>query len=136
MDFFHKGGGGPRQSKSFGTLFVHQPFWNFGQKKGRGVDQIQKFLGTFYPDFGEIWPKKVPQKFQKKSAYKKVSQKFQKSRGVGGITGLQVTFKLWVSFELRVTLKLWVTFELLVTFDLWSTFKIKVTFELCIFLLT
>jgi hypothetical protein len=63
---------------------VHQPFWNFGQKKGGGgVDQIQNFLGTFYPGFGEIWPKKVPQKFQKKSTYEKVSQKFQKFGGGG-----------------------------------------------------
>ena len=33
MDFFQKGGGDPRQSKSFGTLFVQQQFWNYGQKK-------------------------------------------------------------------------------------------------------
>ena len=58
MDFFHRGEG-PSQSKSFGALFVHQQFWNFGQKM-EGVDQIQKFLGTFYPDFGEIRPKKCP----------------------------------------------------------------------------
>ena len=29
---FHKGGGGgiASRSKSFGALFVHQPFWNVG----------------------------------------------------------------------------------------------------------
>ena len=66
-------GGDPRQSKIFGTLFVHQQgggggdqiqkFWGtfcapqileFWAEKGGGVDQIQKKLGTFYPDFGEI----------------------------------------------------------------------------------
>ena len=67
MDFFHKGGGVPRQSKSFGALFVHQQFGNFGQKRG-GVDQIQKFLGTFYHDFGEIRHKKCPKSSKNKSA--------------------------------------------------------------------
>ena len=88
MDFFQKGGGDPRQSKSFGTLFVHQQFWNFGQKRG-GVDQIQKFLGTFYPDFGEIRHKKCPKSSKKKSAYEKVSQKFRKSGGGEGKTLLE-----------------------------------------------
>ena len=59
---------------------------NFGilGRKGGGVDQIQKFLGTFYPDFGEIRHKKCPKSSKKKSAYEKVSQKFRKSGGGGG----------------------------------------------------
>ena len=40
-----------------------------------------------------------------------------------------MTFKLWVSFELRVTLKFWVTFELLVTFESWLAFELWVTFK-------
>ena len=75
-----RGGGDPRQSKSFGTLFVHQ--------QGGGVDQIQKFLDPFYPDFGEIRHKKCPKSSKKKSAYEKVPQKFQKSGG-GGQTFLE-----------------------------------------------
>ena len=79
-----KGGGVPRQSKNFGTLFVHQPFWNFGQKKGGGVDQIQKFLGTFYPDFGEIRPKKCPKSSKKKITLRKSILKVPKVWVGGG----------------------------------------------------
>ena len=50
LEFFHKGGGVPRQSKSFWTLFVHQPFWNFGQKKGGGLTKSRIF-GHFLPWF-------------------------------------------------------------------------------------
>ena len=59
---------------------------NFGilGRKGKGMDQIQKFLGTFYPDFGEIRLKKCHKSSKKKSAYEKVSQKFRKSGGGGG----------------------------------------------------
>ena len=61
----------------------------FWVEKG-GVDQIQKFLGTFYPDFGEIQHKKCPKSSKKKSAYKKVPQKFPKSGGGrGGQTFLE-----------------------------------------------
>ena len=79
-----KGGGeDPSQSKSFGTLFVHQQFWNFGQKR-EGVDQIQKFLGTFYPDFGEIRHKKCPKSSTKKISLRKSVPKVPKVWGVGG----------------------------------------------------
>ena len=84
MEFFQKGGGGSEAIQKFWDTFVHQPFWNFGQKKGGWVDQIQNFLGTFYPGFGEIWPKKCPKSSKKKSAYEKVSQKFQKFKKSGG----------------------------------------------------
>ena len=80
MDFFQKGGGDPRQSKSFGTLFVHQ--------QGGGVDQIQKFLGTFYPDFGEIWHKKCPKSSKKKISLQKSVPKVPKVWG-GGQTFLE-----------------------------------------------
>ena len=87
MDFFQKGGGVPRQSKSFGTLFVHQKFWNFRQKRG-GVDQIQKFLNTFTLILVKFYTNSAPKFPGKKLAYEKVSQKFKKSGG-GGQTFLE-----------------------------------------------
>ena len=85
MDFFQKcGGGDPSQSKSFGTLFVHQQFWNFGQKRD-GVDKIKKFLGTFYPDFGEIRHKKCPKSStQKNQPTKKCPKSSESLGGEGG----------------------------------------------------
>ena len=56
----------------------------FWAEKGGGVDQIQKFLGTFYLDFGEIRPKKVPQKFQKKISLQKSVPKVPKVKWGGG----------------------------------------------------
>ena len=73
MDFFQKGGGDPSQSKSFGTLFVHQT-------EG-GMDQIQKFLGTFYPDFGDP---KVPNKISLRKSVQKLP-------------------KVWIHFKESVT---------------------------------
>ena len=81
MDFFQKGGGGIRGNPKVLGHFL----WS---NKGGGLDQIQKFLGTFYPDFGEIQHKKCPKSSKKKSAYEKVAQKFQKSGG-GGKTFLE-----------------------------------------------
>ena len=81
MDFFQKGGGIRGNPKVLGHFLCTNHFGILGRKRGR-VDQIQKFLGFFYPDFGWIWPKKCPKSSKKKSAYEKVSQKFQKSGGV------------------------------------------------------
>ena len=55
---------------------------NFGLlgRKG-GVDQIQKFWGTFPPTFWWNMTKKCPKSFGKKIAYGKVPQKFQNSWG-------------------------------------------------------
>ena len=83
MEFFQKGRGGvPRQSKSLGALFVHQQFCNFRLKRG-GVDQIQKFLDTFYPDFGEIQHKKCPKSSGKKISLRKSAPKAPKLWGGG-----------------------------------------------------
>ena len=82
-----KGGGGdPRQSKSFGTLFVHQQFLNFGQKRG-GLTKSNSFWTLFTLILVKYDTKSAPKVPGKKSAYEKVSQKFQKSGGWGGVGG-------------------------------------------------
>ena len=78
-----KGGGVPRQSKSFGTLFVHQQFWNFGQKKGGG----DGFWALFTLILVKYDTKSAPKVPKKKSAYEKVPQKFQKSGGGSDLFG-------------------------------------------------
>ena len=63
MDFFHKGGKGGSKAfqKFWGTFWAPTVLG----RKGGGVDQIQKFLGTFYQIFGELGHKKVPKKCHK-----------------------------------------------------------------------
>ena len=80
MDFFHKRGGVRGNPKVLGHFLCTNNFGILG-RKGGGVDQIQKFLGTISLIFGEIWHKKCPKSLGKKLAYGKVSQKFQKSGG-------------------------------------------------------
>ena len=82
MDFFHKGGGVPRQSKSLWALFVHRKFCNFGQKRG-GLTKSKSFWALFTLILVKYDTKKCPKNSKKKSAYEKVPQKFQKS--VGGV---------------------------------------------------
>ena len=74
MDFFHKGGGVRGNPKVLGHFLCTNNFGILG-RKGGGVDQIQKLLGTFYPDFGKIWQQKVPQKFHTKISLRKRAPK-------------------------------------------------------------
>ena len=77
-----KGGGGdPRQSKSFGTLFEHQ-------QGGGGWTKSKSFWALFTLILVKYDTKSVPKVPKKKSAYEKVSQKFRKSGG-GGKTFLE-----------------------------------------------
>ena len=77
-----EGGGDLRQSKNFGTLFVHQQFWNLGQKRGGGgLTKSKSFWTLFTLILVKYDTKSAPKVPGKKSAYKKVSQKFQKSGG-------------------------------------------------------
>jgi hypothetical protein len=71
MDFFHKGGGGggSKAIQKFWTLFVHQPFWNFGQKKG-ALTKSRNFWAPFtliLVKYDQKSAQKVP---KKKSAHK------------------------------------------------------------------
>ena len=84
MDFFQKGGGVPRQSKSFGALFVHQQFGNFRQKRGGGLTKSKSFWALFTLILVKNDTKSAPKIPEKKSAYEKVPQKFQKSGKVWG----------------------------------------------------
>ena len=49
----HKGGGGavPKQTKSFGTLFVNHFFWNFWEKGG-GLTKSKSFGTLFCQNIG------------------------------------------------------------------------------------
>ena len=76
-----KGGGDLRQSKIFGTLFVHQQCWNLGKKRGGGLTKSKSFWTLFTLILVKYDTKSAPKVPGKKSAYKKVSQKFQKSGG-------------------------------------------------------
>ena len=87
MDFFHKGGGIRGNPKVLGHFLCTNNFGILG-RKGGGVDQIQKFLDTFYPDFGEIQHKKCPKSAGKKISVRKNVPKVPKVWG-GGKTFLE-----------------------------------------------
>ncbi len=81
-----QGGGGVgnvRKQKGFGGFCVCIFFCFFWGGGGGGVDQIQKFLGTFYPDFGEIRHKKCPKSSKKKISLRKSAPKVPKVWGGG-----------------------------------------------------
>jgi len=84
MEFFQKGGGVPRQSKSFGTLLCTNHFGLLGRKRGGGWTKSRNFWSLFTLILVKYDQKSVPKVPKKKSAYEKVSQKFQKSGGEGG----------------------------------------------------
>ena len=65
-------------------LLPASPLRELPRKRGRGVDQIQKFVVTFYPDFGVIRPKSAPKVQQKKNQPTKKCHKRSKSQGGGG----------------------------------------------------
>jgi hypothetical protein len=64
-----KGEGLSEAIQKFLDPFCAPTILEFWAEKVGGVDQIQKFLGTFYPDFGEIQHKNCP-----KSAREKISK--------------------------------------------------------------
>ena len=66
-----KRGGVSEAIQRFWDTFCAPTILEFWAEKGGVVDQIQNFLGAFYPGFGKIWPKKVPQMFQKKISLRK-----------------------------------------------------------------
>ena len=87
-----KGGvGDPSQSKSFGTLFVHQ--------KGGGWTKSKSFWALFNLILVKYDTKSVPKFPKKKSAYEKVSQKFRKSGGGVRPFWKKSTFNLHFFFE-------------------------------------
>ena len=82
MEFFQKGGWGSEAIQKFWDTFCAPTILEFwAEKRGGGVDQIQKIMGTFYPDFGEIRPKKCPKSFQKKISLRKSVPKVSKVWG-------------------------------------------------------
>ena len=80
MDFFQKGGGGdPRQSKSFGTLFLHQ-------QGGGGWTKSKKIWALFTLILVKYDTKSVPKVPQKKISLRKSVPKVPKVwGGVGGV---------------------------------------------------
>ena len=82
-----RGGADLRQSKSFGTLFVHQQFWNFGQKMGGKLTKSKSFYTLFTLILVKYDTKSAPKVPQKKSAYEKVPQKFKKPGGGSDLFG-------------------------------------------------
>jgi hypothetical protein len=87
MNFFHKGGGGSEAIQKFWDTFCAPTILEFWAEKGGGEDHIKKKFGTFYPDFGNIRPKKCP-KSSKKNQPTKKCPKSSKSLG-GGQTFLE-----------------------------------------------
>ena len=71
------------RSKSFGTLFVHQPFWNFWQKKGGGVTKSRNFWALFTLIFVKYDQKSAPKVPHKKTGLRKSVPKVPKVWGGG-----------------------------------------------------
>ena len=87
MDFFQKGGGGTGGNQKVLENFLCTKNFGILGRKVAGVDQIQKFWSTFYPDFTLILvkydTKSVP-KFPKKNQPTKKCPKSSKSLGGEG----------------------------------------------------
>ena len=82
MDFFQKGGGDPRQSKSFGTLFVHQ-------QGGGGWTKSKSFWALFTLILVKYDTKSVPKVPKKNQPTKKCPKSSESLGGGGGKTFLE-----------------------------------------------